>query len=77
MSPTTREARLRPHCADRYPQLPVGRWTSAEALAELVATPDSTGARILVEADFEFRGGCIHLWQAGRAHTSPGECHSE
>ena len=72
---STREARLKPHCADSYPQLPVSRWTSAEALAEIVASGhrDSSVARTLLEADFEFRGGHPHRWQAGRAHTRTGE----
>jgi hypothetical protein len=30
-------------------------------------------ARTLLEADFEFRGGHPHRWQAGRVHTRTGE----
>jgi len=58
-----REARLKPEAADHYPRLPVHVWTSAATLARLVAAwvreqhLDRSGERILVETDFEFRGG--------------------
>jgi len=69
---TVRQAQLRPECADRYPTLPAGRWTSAACLAELVASysraqPQGPGAkerRTLPEADFEFRGGSAR-WLGG------------
>lgn len=61
-----REAKLKPECADRYPTLPVGMWTSATGLAVLVALSPREPAeraspserdRPLSAADFEFRGG--------------------
>ena len=80
MEHTPREARLRPECANHYPTLPVSMWTGAAALANLVETQSteerpnrSNHDRALVEADFEFRGGCCHRWMAGRAHTRIGE----
>ena len=59
---TERQARLKHESADHYPTLPVHRWTSAHALADLVAsdTPqaeDMRTGRTLVDTDFEFRGG--------------------
>ena len=74
-----REARLKSDRADQYPTLPVSMWTSAGALAELVgAGPQEerlgrSEDRTLLEADFEFRGGHPHRWQAERAHTRIGE----
>ncbi len=66
---TIRQAKLKPECAELYPTLPAGMWTSATHLAELVAP--SRGAwpkpsrvadreRTLSEAEFEFRGGLPH-----------------
>jgi hypothetical protein len=57
-----RQARLKQESADQYPTIPVHRWTSAHALAQLVAsdTPqpeEMRTGRALVDADFEFRGG--------------------
>ena len=58
-----REARLKPEAAGHYPRLPVQRWTNAATLARLVAAwvreqhLVRNGERILVETDFEFRGG--------------------
>jgi hypothetical protein len=61
-----REAKLKPECAERYPTLPVGRWTSATGLAALVAlspreraerASESERDRPLSDHDFEFRGG--------------------
>ena len=63
---TTRQAKLKPECAERYPTIPARIWTSAASLAQLVATyrrarPPRPGRsekeRTLSEADFEFRGG--------------------
>ena len=73
--PTTRrEAKLKTECAERYPTLPVRMWTSAASLAQLVAS-DTTPAseevkahRILLETDFEFRGGLGPQPDACRAH---------
>jgi hypothetical protein len=77
---TGREARLKPDSADLYPTLPVRRWTSAGSLAELVTAwvrLERPGAfestRPLMEADFEFRGGILHRWTEGLAHTRDGE----
>jgi hypothetical protein len=61
-----RQARLRTECADHYPTLPVHMWTSADSLAQLVAsfpaslTVEINGGRTLLESDFEFQGGCCH-----------------
>jgi hypothetical protein len=61
-----RQAKLKPECADRYPTLPVGMWTSALGLAALVAlfprerpepSSESERDRPLSDQDFEFRGG--------------------
>ena len=75
-----REARLKLASADLYPTLPVRRWTSACALAELVRSwvrLEHPGAaeseRPLMEADFEFRGGMPRRLQDGLAHTRDGE----
>lgn len=74
---TERQARLRNESAEQYPTIPVHMWTSADALAHLVA-PDTTQAeetrsgRALVDRDFEFRGG--HRQLAGWiARTRTGE----
>ena len=79
MNPS-REARLKLGSADLYPTLPVSRWTNALSLAELVSScvrlkrpAASESDRALRDADFEFRGGSLHQWQAGRAHTRSGE----
>jgi hypothetical protein len=66
MRTTVREAKLKAECADRYPTLPVGMWTSATGLAALVTlfprerpepSSESERDRPLSDADFEFRGG--------------------
>jgi hypothetical protein len=63
---TVRQAKLRPESAERYPTLPARMWTSANCLADLVASyrgarPERRGKpgeeRALAESDFEFRGG--------------------
>jgi hypothetical protein len=59
-----REARLRPEYAGKYPYLNVGKWQTAEVLAEVVVAhtliqmdgPFLTGDRALNPAHFEFRG---------------------
>jgi hypothetical protein len=62
MTPTVRQARLRPECAERYPTLPARMWTSATCLAELVSSyrgpppREADKERTLSETDFEFRG---------------------
>ena len=64
MSQSLREAALKPSAAERYPYLPVRRWTTAGRLAELVATYRGIPAkavnrlnRVLSDRDFMFRGG--------------------
>ena len=63
MTPTVRQAKLRPECAERYPTLPARMWTSATCLAELVSSyrvarpREADKERTLSETDFEFRGG--------------------
>jgi hypothetical protein len=72
---TVREAKLRTKRAALHPTLPVHRWTSAASLAHLVASTqeERTGARPLLDADFEFRGGS-RRWVAGWiARTRTGE----
>jgi hypothetical protein len=66
---TLREAKLRTKRAALHPTLPVHMWTSAASLAYLVASfpstqEERTGARTLLDADFEFRGG-RRRWLAG------------
>ena len=75
-----REAKLRPECAVWHPTLPVSIWTSAACIADLVASaPDLhleivRKARVLVEDDFEFRGGRRRGWSAKWfAHTRTDE----
>jgi hypothetical protein len=65
MSPTVREARLRPQYTHLYPCIPAGTWLPATSIAERLLRfivsamgpelrlPD----RILNEEHFEFRGG--------------------
>ena len=75
---TERQARLRNESADQYPTIPVHRWTSAHALAHLVASDthlaeEMRKGRTLVDSDFEFRGG-QRRWLAGWiARTRTGE----
>ena len=57
-----REGKLRTACAVRHPTLPVHMWTSAASLAHVVAseTPpaeETKTGRVLLDTDFEFRGG--------------------
>lgn len=65
-----REAKLRDECAALHPTLPVHMWTSAAALANLVASfssseaEETTRGRTLRDTDFEFRGG-HRRWLAG------------
>lgn len=79
---SVRQAQLKPECAERYPTLPARMWTSATCVAELVAS--SRGARsewpgksdqerILLEPDFEFRGGSPRRLGGWFARTRPGE----
>ena len=75
-----REAKLRPECAEWHPTLPVSIWTSAACVADLVAsTPDLhveiiEKGRVLVDGDFEFRGGKRRRWSAEWfAHTRTDE----
>jgi hypothetical protein len=77
-----REAKLRPECAGWHPTLPVSIWTSAARIADLVgSTPDLHGeigkkGRVLVDSDFEFRGGRRRRWSAEWfAHTRTEESH--
>jgi hypothetical protein len=71
--PTVRQARLRAEAADHYPTLPVHVWTSADSLAQLVASFPAPlavkidGGRILLGTDFEFRGGSRHPEQGSGA----------
>jgi hypothetical protein len=61
----TRQARLRPEFADRYPYLTPGKWESAAVLtdrivANILGRPGGrfiTGERALDAEHFEFRGG--------------------
>jgi hypothetical protein len=59
-----REARLRPECADLYPELVPGQWEPAARIAEVVLAryllqqmTDGQPDRALNETHFEFRGG--------------------
>lgn len=69
VTPTVREAKLKPERADRYPTLPARMWTAATWMAALVASypkersNNSEDERPLSDTDFEFRGGS----PAGRA----------
>lgn len=77
---TERQARLRNESAGQYPTIPVHIWTSAHALAQLVAldTPQpgemGTG-RTLVDTDFEFRGGQRRWFAGWITRTRTGELH--
>jgi hypothetical protein len=60
----TREARLRPEQAHRYPWIRPGEWQPAAILADRVLAghllrgrEDVIWGRVLVEGHFEFRGG--------------------
>jgi hypothetical protein len=62
--PDSREARLRPECASLYPGLAPDRWESAAILADRVlayrlihGNHAALQGRVLLESDFEFRGG--------------------
>lgn len=62
--PATREARLRPEHAHRYPGVRAGRWEPAATVADRVLAgwllrerPITLGERVLLNAHFEFRGG--------------------
>jgi hypothetical protein len=77
-----RQARLRPECADRYPTIPVHRWTPASGLSELVNScrqdrPESDGpattGRMLPDYDFQFRGGLPRQFGLWFARTRVGE----
>lgn len=59
-----REARLRPEHAERYPGIRAGQWEPAATLADRVlagwllrGNDTLLGCRVLLESDFEFRGG--------------------
>lgn len=61
---STREARLRPEEAHRYPWIRPGEWQPAAILADRVLAghllrgrDDVIWGRVLVEGHFEFRGG--------------------
>ena len=86
MSLTTRvrQAKLKPECAERYPTLPVGMWTSASCLAGLVAPSpgawperpeDRAQDRTLSVADFQFRGGCPGWSRGLLARTRIADAH--
>jgi hypothetical protein len=63
----TRQARLRPEYAHRYPGIRVGEWQSAATLADRVLAwhllrggkDTAIWGRVLLEAHFEFRGGSV------------------
>ena len=68
---TVREAMLKGQAANRHPLIPVQMWTPASRLVELVRKYHQTGARVLTERDFRFRGG-IHHGLGDRTRVTDG-----
>jgi hypothetical protein len=76
---TTREARLRPEFAERYPALKPGIWMPASDLGRqlllwhLAAGQAPQGERLMNEDHFEFRGGLPRegLWVNQRNGPRP------